>query len=863
MFGMNSLLFILCMVYFAYGMSTPFPQHAIVVKDNNGNILTSYSTLRSTSSLLYCSVIDNAETSWSIQPIVKGITIESNGWLRINVPFDLPKTNFIITASLENENVTLPFDIEILGCEYGDFLKIETTGSVDLLLYRESELVYNGTKRFQTLCVPVSTYRVVARGKDAFNWISIYSESNVHFYTARIITPTLEGTFSNDLTMKPSISFPSVVSLSPSSEKDLLLSSQGPIDKVVIEPHLDFSFTTFIVTISKCRQDMNYTITAFHGNETAQTSFTVYCGSCPDGYSFITTVFDGNNAYYTLPDIETTATYRRDQSFCIAVDSFHVAITGSYVKSLAFYYDNHFIYDTGVVDFRSYSDIVVRWKKSITFSSPLSYVVGVPTAHWAEWKFAEDGWSKSKEGSWGSYGSSSTAAFRAPFHVQNREDYSQALLLLRGEGDAVVFVNGNEFGKVSLVQNSTSVAIPFSLLLDGNNLIGVHLTKGASSTVLFGLAVEFINSLRVPTMSGEISAIEASPDPKHPPSMAFFEGSEYTTYWNVSSSPSELIFTFNNNTYQIVNELRINKATTTNPYAFQIVGVTGDERVPLATFNRDSTSYGGDSKVHLRFQNTRAFPSYHVVFTASNITDTIKIFNMFFYSRRDYYCAKKYGIKNAVDGSTFFKRCPLFTTGRKRVTCTREESNVFWAQNTNQCYTTNPSSAVEFLDWTFTVRGMGEDEWEKKASKMTEMIADETYLRGRDIAYMHADFVVDGEVTVMTCYSRCTVESGMGRALKRNLLKLAPRFGELVAKWMEKNCTASIDSATLYYHVNWMLVIITSLVIIAILTLLALYLVSRVKQGNVKRLIKKNTRNEQEITLLCCFCYSTRIYSRW
>ena len=59
----------------------------------------------------------------------------------------------------------------------------------------------------------------------------------------------MEGTFCNDLSSPPSISFPSIVSVIPDVEKKMLISVQGPVDQISIEPQFPFYFDKSTVTI--------------------------------------------------------------------------------------------------------------------------------------------------------------------------------------------------------------------------------------------------------------------------------------------------------------------------------------------------------------------------------------------------------------------------------------------------------------------------------------------------------------------------------------------------------------------------------------------------------------------------------------
>ena len=267
--------------------------------------------------------------------------------------------------------------------------------------------------------------------------------------------------------------------------------------------------------------------------------------------------------------------------------------------------------------FLSFYPLTVQWEKPVVFSSKLSYFVGQPKKRWSDVDFNED-WKTASEGTWGSYDSSSTAAFRAGFKVSNDQGYTYALLLLRGEGTASIFVNGASFGKATLEPAACRVVIPFSFLTSGDNVIAVSLAKGASSTISFALSVELNTTPQLRLTEGVASAIQAKPSPSHPAGDAFLDDDVFSHYWLATTFPSELVFTFNN-TQQVVNRVHMMNSVTRQPFSMQVVGVNGDERVLLASFNRDSIAQGasGTEAVFLTFNNLRAFSSIHLVFDST------------------------------------------------------------------------------------------------------------------------------------------------------------------------------------------------------------------------------------------------------
>ena len=814
----------------------------IVVKDSAGTVRTSYSAQKFDDTVkLYCSVVENADVTWSISPEVSGIDIDSSGMIMIMTESIVPKTTFTISASTTKGTSTLQFDIEVHGCQYGNFLKVDGLRRAEVLLYRNTELVFNGTVSTTYLCLPVDTYRyVITSGLVVDSYLSIGDDTGVHFAGA-FFPPSLkrEGSFSNDLSAKPALNFPSTISVIAGNEKHLILSSQGPIDRVTIEPELPFNFDEFSISVNMENEGVTtYTITAYHGNESTQTVFSVYCGSCPAGFSLITTALR-STAYYYLPDIETPYVYKSKQSFCIDTDTFALnarVAAGSRVVTVALEEDGRLFYDKTIV-FNGDDCLLpfsIHRQKPVTFTSQLAYSLSTPAKGWATVGFNDNAWKKGAEGSWGSF-TASSAWFRAPFTMD--KDFSICRVVLRGEGTATVFVNGNAFSGATLTSAGSAIVIP-STLLSENNVIAVELAKGTASTastastVQFGLALLLTNSPHLHVSEGTASAIQASPDPKYPPESAFSDGSGG---WKVNSVPAELIYTFNNGVKQVVNAMvigrdRIGKRT----YAMEIVGVNGEERVKLASFNRGSLE---TQLTWLQFANTRPFNSYHFVFTSSNLAEPITVFNIILLSRPIYTCPKKYGFKGIVDGTTLYKGCPIGSTGRKAVTCVHENDSTFWTENPAQCYPTNPPKDYEYLDWTFTVRMLMRNVW--KADRMTEMLEEETYMRGRDITYPYMDYTMDGEMTVLTVFSRCLLKEGLGRVIKRDLEDIEPRFNELLTKWMETECTGTIESVKLRHYVNWALVIIVSVVCVLVITAVAVYLTFRQRKGDVKHLQKE------------------------
>ena len=200
---MKSLFYcfaILVAVAYAENLSS---EHRITVKDKDGNIFTSYSAQKySAEKRFTCSLEGTSSAKWSISPEVEGIVMRENGGLIIDASQIRPKRTYTITATMTEGNTTLPFDIEIYGCEYGDFLVINTSvENTRMELYNGEEMVYNNSlPSTLNLCVPVATYRyILFYPLYGGMYVTINDEHGVRYHTVHMQVPdTLEGSFSND-----------------------------------------------------------------------------------------------------------------------------------------------------------------------------------------------------------------------------------------------------------------------------------------------------------------------------------------------------------------------------------------------------------------------------------------------------------------------------------------------------------------------------------------------------------------------------------------------------------------------------------------------------------------------------------------
>ena len=825
----STLIVSLC---FIAGNATNTLDDQIQVLDWNGKPITSYTVWRYAEEKFLRLKAPSEVDYWYVTPIMDCVDVYDDGRMMIFTSKIVPRTTLTITAVLFGRNLTLPFDIEVKECAYGSFTKL--SGQMRVTLYHQGEQVFDGRVDNSLVCIPHGTIQYKLNSFDS-NQFYVADESGVTFFVRNFygFNTTYEGAFRNVLDDPVEFNFPSFITVTPGVEKYFLMPLEGPVSRIVYDPPIEGGGYFISILRNEPGVTQQKLIVTTNGkNKTF--SFDVYAGSCPEGKTLIRLGNKGGAAF-SLKDSFHNQMNTGLQPYCMDDnDVFDVVVyTSNYASLFVFNGDNLF-YEKGIQSSLQLQYIPVTLAYLLSFSSQLAFATGAPASQWATPDFNEKGWKHASEGSWGSFDASKTAAFRGHFAVDNVYVISTFSLYLRGEGHAEVFINGNAFSSAELGDAFVVLTLPSSFCRTGNNVVAVKLTQGASSTIRFGLALQINLSSELPLANGVASAIQEHPDPKYPPENAFKVMNCGDSGWMITSFPAELIYTFNN-TQQVVN--KVSMQLSSNEASVEMVGMTGDERVTLLFVNGTLRNQllGG-----ITFSNTRAFHSIHLIFRSTE-TEPVKVRCVLLTSVPKFTCAKKYGISNAVEGSSFHRRCPLFSTGRKIVTCSRDKYEPYWKE-TNQCYTKNPEKGYEFVDWTFTIRGIELSDWYRKMGAMTQVLVDNTYLRAGDVRYLFADFKVDNGVSVMTAFSRCEVDTAFGEVIQRNFKKLTPRFNELVKSKLGGSIqSAAIDKVVLRHYVNWVLVITVSVVVLIVVLLLSVYLVSRMKKRQMKSLRRKRS----------------------
>ena len=308
-----TLPFILLLLACCIGQGIMPNEEGIYVTNSTGGVITSFSvTQHEDIQILQCHA-EGVSVDWSILPRNNQVEIRYGGYLNIHTEKLLPRTTFTISAATRTANYTLEFDISVDPCEYGNFTLLTLNGFAKgyFQLYQGSELIYNNTLTSKYFCLPRQTYQYAYY--DSYDVVFSASDDGAsHFHTAFFGRYNAhEGSFSNEYSNPPSISFPSVVSSLRGVEKKFFIATDGVVDSLSINPTLpvDFETSTFSILATN-HTTTTYTITAVHGADTITSVFTLYVGSCPEGTSYVIATPSTNNIAFALPSVETPISYQ-------------------------------------------------------------------------------------------------------------------------------------------------------------------------------------------------------------------------------------------------------------------------------------------------------------------------------------------------------------------------------------------------------------------------------------------------------------------------------------------------------------------------------------------------------------------------
>lgn len=806
--------------------------YEITVKNSAGKVFTSYIVEKFAEEQTLLFSFPAPVSHWSVVPVVDGVEVNGER-MRIHTDRVIPRTILSIRAVTAEKEYSRLFDIGVTGCKYGSYTKLMSR-DIAMTLSHQGEVVYQGRAGGVYVCIPHGTIHFKSNSTDACSF-AVLDESGVHFYSAVFpgYNTTIAGSFRNVLDDPIQFGFPSFVAVTPGVEKWFLLPITGPVSAIAYDPPLDSRDPYYQVMIRRDTEGVTRQAITVTSNDKNTTFFLdVYAGSCPQGKTLLR-LGSSQAGSFSLDDGVHLSPNQGVQPYCVDGDAAAVLAYSQTSTVLYAFYGDHLFFQQKLNASAAVQRLAVRFPRLLTYASQLAVTTDTPSRKWATLKYNDRSWRRASEGGWGSFGAANTAYFRGSFTVEDIYSVSFFSLFLRGDGRAEVFVNGNAFSDANLGGSPTVLNIPSSFCQTGSNVVAVKLTQGVSSIIWFGLALQVNKGEAVPLLDGVASDVQEHSDPKHPPQDAFRLEKCEQSKWHISSFPAELVYTFNS-TAQVVNSLSL--SLTLRDATIEVVGVTTAQRATLAWVNATDMRRIGSG---IAFANTRAFHAIHLVFRSSRPTAVADVRCVRLRGEPRFACPKQHGIANAVEGSSFHTRCPLFSTGRKIVSCARDGGAPYWREE-RQCFATNPENGYEFVDWTFTIRGMQEDAWPSAQDKLTQLLVEKSYLRADDISYLFTDFTSDGEEVVMTGFSRCEVDTTFGGVIQRNFKKLTPRFGALVEKKLGaafKNAT--IDSVVLRRYVNWPLVIILAVIVLVVVVLVLIYFIARVRKGNVRKLARR------------------------
>lgn len=360
---MRTLALLLFFICYTVAVFDPSP---ITVKDSHGNVLSSFRIQQHGEKQTLYPRIDAFPVTWSLAPEIKEVSMWVDGSIYVYMDTIIPKTTFTISASTSTGNYSLPFDIEVAGCEYGYFT-FKGMGPF-INLFSDSKLVYNGTTDSVYLCLPRGEYHFTSPETKAY-YFSVFDDNNTHFYSTQYngFGAPAQGSFSNDIDRPIELRIPPVISVLPSLDKLIYLDARGPASDISIEPEVRFNPLQYSIQLYTKKAVTNYTITATYGDRTVKATFAVYCGICPEDRTLVEV--RSSSVSFALPTVETNAAYFYRQSFCVQGKSFSVDADPDGDGVILFSENGRLFYERRFVNETS-SSFTVQAHSLLSFSSP-------------------------------------------------------------------------------------------------------------------------------------------------------------------------------------------------------------------------------------------------------------------------------------------------------------------------------------------------------------------------------------------------------------------------------------------------------------------------------------------------------------
>lgn len=883
--------------------SIAYPPTDLYVTDNEGNRIDSltvpmYSKIDTV--LLKC---NGTKVTWSVSPsLPQGLIIHSSYGYISGVPTEsIPKTLFSLTAANEDGNATITFPIEVVACKHGDYLLPRIFGSQKgtFEISQDGEVFYNQlitSGDIVAICIPPGTYTymfnctssVSKPYKCAFQLEDEHYNFYLKLYSLQGVPAS--GTFETVATKKPEISMKSVIAAYRNQHIREFIDVVGVHSNITVTPSLpeglviDQSISALTGFLSE-KGVYDLTITA--GNKFGNSSISISIGldTCPQSYDLVVfkrpeiTAIDIIQFY----DPEGAVLFDNDFSyddltynFCLKEGTYTFNFgklrkgeTGWDETNPLMIYDDmqlmsSFLLDQDLASETRHFSYAIPVRKNSTFHFSQTH-----DNKWTSLKFKDSEWKEGAQDKWGTLTKEHPSLYlRKTFNIPSLAAYSHLHVDVRTNEQATVYLNEHTLLSTVALANYTRYTFFLDKLVEGHNILAVELHQANSSfdqPISFDISLKVVTSNCVAQNTGGV-ATDSNPNPSEyfPVAQAF--DLDPKTYWNVRILPITARYTFPGNVTRVMNTVKIKNTVGDHPSSIRIQGVDGNDIVDLASIESKTFMSQGTYQ-YIRFDNTKAYSAYQIVFEKTVNNNTMSVHDIRFLACNPITCSKKWGLAASYVNTVVQKSCPIFKTGTKQMRCRNVDNKPVWVEDLTACGPRYPKKGISYLDWSVKLYNVTTDNVNDVKPLMTTLITKNLRVQEEEIGYVLASDISTPEISILRLDIRFTFELEIGDYILKHVKAMMPDFNDLVKTYFKKmNPDASgeiMDSPALRVPVNVGLIVTISVIIVVALCLGVYFKVrlSKKADGSQPRTLRKTYRKKREedknlLSEVLCVCFT-------
>ena len=702
--------------------------------------------------------------------------------------------------------------------------------------------------------------------------IGIFSEETNYYYATMYLLPGQigNGTFTMRATRKPTISFPSYLSVLPNNLYMYRFSSSDIFSFAILEPSSEDFYllpeTHSIAGQFKEEGEYHYTLTI--GNEFGNStiSFTMGVSRCPHP----TEKFIGFSRLDSHNELESYSIYTSLNELFFTTLNHSIGITGAGFCVEKGGYGNVLIQMNGPstgwnqrLPIRFFDELGVLGEfqlEKYTFYNQrhFHYLNPLPMAstyrysydfveNWMNRKFKDSTWKTGKVGEWGSFKDNHMIYFRRDFSINDLSYYTLLFIDLMFEDVATIYINGHFIAELqpSFVNVTQRFIFPLTSV-EENNIIAVALKKNSTvdhSSILFDMSIHLstTQSIQLST-DGTPYDSQIRPEPDHHVEKAF-DNSDYTS-WIIRSSPTTLTYKFPPSHKRVVNMVMMRQAKGNRPSVLAIEGVDEMKNSTTRLFTLNSTIFMEKRDYeYLYFDNTVAFNTYTIQFVEFTGRGATELRDIRFMYVSPMTCKKKIGLSEQPLATVLYKDCPITTKGIRAMKCMNVDNKAKWVDDRSACLPKYPKKPMSYIDFSMIVNHIYYEETYPIKNKIVKLITEELVVREKEISIVHLRDLSNNDQYSTHIYLRFTVETLIADYIIYHFNLLIPDFSSLVTKYFGSEYSGHlVDLPVLHNPINWAVVILVSSLIVIAVASLSFYLHVRSKNAQSTKSLKKSLR---------------------